>query len=247
MKILEGERLIVALDLPTDVEVRRMFERLFPLVRFFKLGLEAFTAAGPDIVRDIKESGGRVFLDLKFHDIPRTVYRACRAALEHGVDIIDVHASGGYSMMREAARALEDWRGVVGPGPEGDTFPVVIGVTLLTHIGALEYGRIFGSNSGAPAVFAERLAGLAREAGLQGVVCSGREAGGIRAMAGENFLIVTPGVRPAGSDVGGHARAVTPLEALSNGADLVVVGRPITGAGDPAGAARSILEDISGA
>jgi orotidine-5'-phosphate decarboxylase len=220
-----------------------MFRRLQPRVRFFKLGLEAYSACGPSIVRRIKEEGGRVFLDLKYHDIPRTVHRACRAALDLGVDLLNVHAGGGGQMMREAARAREAWRCGAGAGDDSP-FPAIIGVTLLTHIGPEEFETVFGPRPSGPEAFVERLAILARDSGLQGIVASGREAPLIRKTIGKDFLIVTPGVRPAGADDGGHARKVTPLEALRNGSDMIVMGRPITGAKDPAAAAGQILSMI---
>ncbi len=244
MKLVPEERLIVALDLPSKERIYGMFELLFPTVKFFKLGLEAYSACGPALVREIKESGGSVFLDLKFHDIPRTVHRACLAALELGADIVNVHASGGGLMMAEAAEARKIWMKKQERAGGGGIFPAIIGVTLLTHVGEEEYRKVFGSTRLGPTDFVARLARLARESGLQGVVSSGREARMIRKEAGEDFLIVTPGVRPAGSDDGGHARKVTPAEALSNGADLLVVGRPITGSDDPASAARGIIDEI---
>jgi orotidine-5'-phosphate decarboxylase len=185
-----------------------MFETLFPTVKFFKLGLEAYSACGPSLVRFIKNSGGSVFLDLKFHDIPRTVQRACLAALELGADIINVHASGGALMMKEAAGAGVIWREKVEVRGRKELFPAIIAVTLLTHIGEEEFCRIYGATSLEPAGFVERLSIMVRESGLQGVVASGRETRMIRDKLGEDFLIVTPGVRPAGTEDGGHARKV---------------------------------------
>lgn len=239
------ERLIVALDLPSQTHIYQMFERLFPTIRFFKLGLEAYAACGPAIVRTIKEAGGLVFLDLKYHDIPQTVHRACLAGLELGADLINLHASGGIAMMEEAARAREVWRKEAGGEERREPFPAIIGVTLLTHIGREEYLKIFGQSALDAPDFVVRLSLLARDAGLQGVVASGHEIQMIRKAVGEGFLIVTPGIRPAGEDTGGHARRVTPADALANGADLIVVGRPITGASDPLSAAQSILEEMS--
>jgi len=246
MRIENDMRLIVALDLPSRDEIHGMFETLFPTVKFFKLGLEAYSACGPPIVEAIKSSGGRVFLDLKFHDIPITVHRACLAALRLGADIVNLHASGGMTMMREAARAREAWFSETGRKDPNDIFPAIIGVTLLTHIGEEEYESIYGSASVGPAGFVEKLAVMVRDSGLQGVVSSGREARAIRERTGENFLIVTPGVRPAGSDTGGHERKVTPAEAIANGSDLLVVGRPITGFADPLEAAKGVLAEIAG-
>ncbi len=246
MKIEKEMKLIVALDLPSRDEITGMFRTLYPTVKFFKLGLEAYSACGPSIVRSIKEAGGFVFLDLKFHDIPVTVHRACLAALRLGADIVNLHASGGSLMMKEAARAREIWlTEAAGRADTDDIFPAIIGVTLLTHIGREEYDTIYGSASIGPAGFVEKLALMARDSGLQGVVSSGREARAIREKTGEDFLIVTPGVRPPGSDTGGHARKVTPSEALSNGSDLIVVGRPVTGSADPLDAATQILDEIA--
>jgi orotidine-5'-phosphate decarboxylase len=244
MKIDTEKRLIVALDLPSREQIRKMFELLFPTVNFFKLGLEAYSACGPPIVREIKEMGGSVFLDLKFHDIPTTVHRACLAALDLGADIVNIHASGGGLMMSEAAEARRIWVDRQEGLSSADIFPAIIGVTLLTHVGEKEYYRVFGSTPVDPSNFVARLARLVRESGLQGVVSSGREARLIREEAGKDFLIVTPGIRPAGVDDGGHARKVTPTKALSNGSDLLVVGRPITGAEDPVGEAKRIIDEM---
>jgi len=246
MNIENSERLIVALDLPTRDKICRMYDLLFPTVRTFKLGLQAYAACGPSIVEMIKAAGGCVFLDLKYHDIPATVHRACLAALELGVDMINVHASGGRTMMAAAARARELWIGQNGGQGGGSPFPAIIAVTLLTNIGKDEYREIFGPEAAEPSSFVGKLSLMARDSGLQGVVASGREARLIRETAGEDFLIVTPGVRPAGEEDGGHARKVTPAEAISSGADFIVVGRPITASPDPLEAAMGILEEIRG-
>ncbi len=246
MNIESGERLIVALDLPTRDTIYRMYDLLFPAVKTFKLGLQAYAACGPSIVETIKDSGGDVFLDLKYHDIPATVHRACLAALELGVDMINVHASGGRTMMEAAARARELWVGRGGVRGGSSLFPAIIAVTLLTNIGKDEYREIFGPEAVEPNSFVGKLSLMAKDSGLQGVVASGREARLIREMTADDFLIVTPGVRPAGAEDGGHARRVTPVEAISNGADFIVVGRPITASPDPLEAAMSILEEIRG-
>ena len=245
MKISSDRRLIVALDLPSRNQVHKMFETLFPTVKFFKLGIEAYSTCGPSLVKSIKDSGGLVFLDLKFHDIPRTVHRACLASLELGADMINVHASGGGLMMEEAARARDIWIAGKRVRDRDGLFPAIIAVTLLTHIGEEEYYRVYGSIPLEPAGFVERLSLLVKESGLQGVVASGRETRLIREKVGEDFLIVTPGVRLSGAADGGHARRVTPAEALSNGSDFIVVGRPITEAPEPLGAAKMILEEIA--
>ncbi len=245
MKIESEKRLIVALDFPSEDQIYDMIETLFPTVKFFKIGLEAYSACGPSLVQFIKKSGGSVFLDLKFHDIPRTVQRACLAALELGADIINVHASGGALMMKEAAGARVIWREKAGGRGREELFPAIIAVTLLTHIGEGEYYKIYGATPLSPGGFVEKLSISVKESGLQGVVASGRETRMIRDKLGEDFLIVTPGVRPAGAEDGGHVRKVTPVEAINNGSDLIVVGRPITGAEEPLSAAKVILDEMT--
>lgn len=217
-----------------------MARRVAPEAGVLKLGLEAFVAEGPALVREIVAAGAAVFLDLKLHDIPNTVGRAAAAAVATGAAIVNCHASGGRDMMRafgDGGRAAAARAAL--PAPK------LIAVTVLTSLdaGALAAMGVVGS----PREAAVRLAALAREAGLDGVVCSPEEIAAIRAACGKDFLLVVPGVRPAGAALGDQKRVATPADAIRAGADLLVVGRPITGAPDPAAAARAIVAEIAAA
>jgi orotidine-5'-phosphate decarboxylase len=225
------DRLIVALDVDSRERAERLIEELGPHVGMFKVGKELFTAEGPDMVRTIVESGGRVFLDLKFHDIPNTVAKAVGSAAQLGAFFVTLHASGGRAMLEAAASALP---------AEGTQ---LLGVTVLTsHTD--ESLRETGAR-GTVVETVQRLAVLARESGIDGVVCSPHEVSLIRESAGDDLVIVTPGIRPKGSAKGDQARVTTPLEALRLGVDYIVVGRPITEAASPRDAARSIVDELS--
>lgn len=230
---MNSPRVIVALDYASAEEATAFVARVTPSHCWLKVGLELYTAAGPMFVRRLKELGFRVFLDLKFHDIPNTVERACRQAATLGVDLLTVHCLGGRAML-EAAR-----RGV------GDTpaRPRVIGVTLLTSLEARDTLEIGISGDIASRTLA--LAELARSAGLDGVVCAPTEAQVLRSRLGPDFLLVTPGIRPAGDAVGDQRRVATPAQALASGADLLVIGRPVTQAADPSAALLSIEREIA--
>jgi orotidine-5'-phosphate decarboxylase len=226
--------LIVALDFPSLPEALALREALDGLVDFFKVGKELFTAVGPEILQRL--SPARVFLDLKFHDIPRTVAGAVRAAVRHGVAIVDVHASGGRAMMSAAAAAARE---AVGPRR-----PLVLGVTVLTHLADEDLESLgFRENSREQVL---RLARLAAQSGLDGVVASALEVEAIRAEFGERLQILVPGVRPAWSkDSLDQKRVATPSEAARLGASYVVVGRAISLDPSPRAAAERILEEIS--
>ncbi|WP_288130220.1 orotidine-5'-phosphate decarboxylase [Microbulbifer sp.] len=224
---------IVALDYDTPEAALAMAERLDPAKCRVKVGKELFTIAGPDLVRALVKSGFDVFLDLKFHDIPNTVAAAVKAAAQLGVWMVNVHASGGERMMRAAAEAL---------APLGSDKPLLIGVTVLTSTAEEELPAIGVSRPLAEQVKA--LAELAKASGLDGVVCSAMEAQALKAACGEDFALVTPGIRPAGSASDDQRRIVTPSEALKNGSDYLVIGRPITGASDPLAALDAILSEI---
>jgi len=230
-------RLAVALDLPDRASLLAMARRVAPEAGFLKLGLEAFVAEGPSLVRDVVASGTDVFLDLKLHDIPNTVGRAAAAAGATGAAIVNCHASGGRDMMRAFGEA-----GRAGAAKAGRPVPRLIAVTVLTSLDGPALGEI--GFSGAPRDAAVRLAALAQDSGLDGVVCSPEEIAAIRAACGEDFLLVVPGVRPTGEERGDQRRVATPAEAIRAGADLLVVGRPITSAADPAAAAREIVREI---
>jgi orotidine-5'-phosphate decarboxylase len=226
------KRVIVALDVPAAKDALALAARLDPKLCGVKVGRELFVAAGPSVVAQLQERGFEVFLDLKFHDIPNTVAGACRSAARLGVWMLNVHASGGPAMMRAARDALS---GVVRP-------PLLIGVTILTSLGDADLPSIgFAGSAHDNAV---RLARLARECGLDGVVCSAQEAPAMRAAAGADFTLVTPGIRLASDAKADQSRTVTPPEAARLGADYLVIGRPITQSKDPVATLESIRASL---
>ena len=233
-------RLAVALDLPDHAALLAMARRVAPEAGILKLGLEAFVAEGPSLVCTLVESGAGVFLDLKLHDIPNTVSRAAAAAVRTGASIVNCHAAGGTEMMKafgEGARAAAAKAGL--------KTPKLIAVTILTSLDAAAVRAV--GLEGSPREVALRLAILAKESDLDGIVCSPEEIETIRAACGGDFLLVVPGVRPRGEAAGDQRRVATPSDAIRAGADLLVVGRPITGASDPAAAARAIVAEIAAA
>ena len=231
------DRIIVALDVAERSSALRLVESLSGLVGMFKVGSQLFTAEGPGLVREIVEAGERVFLDLKFHDIPNTVAGSAEAAARLGVSIFNVHAMGGAEMMRAAAHAVKD-RGILWM-----TRPAVLGVTVLTSMDAGNLNDVgIESDVNTEVV---RLATLARDSGLDGVVASPREIRLIREfVASEGFIILTPGIRPSWAATGDQKRIATPLDAIRDGADFMVIGRAITDSKDPRAAAERILEEI---
>ena len=229
-----GPRLIVALDYADASRALAMASRLESSRCRLKIGKELFTAAGPEVVRALVAMGFEVFLDLKFHDIPNTVAGAVRAAASLGVWMVNVHASGGRRMMEAARDAL---------GAPGEGVPLLIAVTVLTSLERADLAET--GIDVAPEQQVQRLASLSMAAGLDGVVCSAREATMLRAALGSRPVLVTPGIRPAGSDVGDQRRTLGPADALRAGSDFLVVGRPITGAVDPGAALREILSEMS--
>ena len=234
------ERLAVALDLAGREEILAAARLLAPEVGVFKLGLQAFVSEGPDLVRAVVALGARVFLDLKLHDIPNTVERAAAAAVSTGAAIVNCHASGGAEMMsafRDGGRNQAARLGL--PRPR------LIAVTVLTSLDAAGLAAV--GLSGTPHEAALRLALLAKESGLDGVVCSPEEIEAIRSSCGRDFFLVVPGVRPAGEAPGDQKRVATPAEAIARGADLLVVGRPILGATDPVAAARAVVAEMESA
>jgi orotidine-5'-phosphate decarboxylase len=228
-------KLIIALDLATAELAFRMAEQLRRQAGLFKVGLELFSAEGPTLVRELVRLGASVFLDLKFHDIPNTVRGAAREAARLGVTLLDVHASGGRQMMKAALEGVRE-------GASGAKTPLVLGVTILTSLAADDLAEIGWNDSPENSVI--RLARLAHLAGLGGVVASPHEAAAIRRALGPDFVIVTPGIRPAAA-TDDQSRVSTPEAAIRAGADYLVVGRPITQAPDPTAAAEAILEEIA--
>lgn len=228
MKSPQDKPFFVALDVPTAAEAVDLAHRLRGHVGGYKVGLELFCSTGPAIVEQI--GAADVFLDLKFHDIPNTVRGAALGAAQLGVKIFNVHCLGGLEMMRAAAEAAK----------EVNSSSKVIGVTILTSHDRPSLERIGLDEE--PEAAVRRLARLAREAGLDGVVCSAREIKAVREECGEDFLLVTPGIRPATAAIGDQKRVMTPAEAIKAGADWLVVGRPITGAEDVVTAAKGLFD-----
>jgi orotidine-5'-phosphate decarboxylase len=229
------ERLCIALDFGMREEILAAARRFAPKVGWLKVGLEAFTAIGPRIVSEVAETGARVFLDVKLHDIPTTVARAVAAAARSGAAMLNVHAFGG----REMLTAARDAAGA------GDGAPTLVAVTLLTSLDPRALADL--PVTGNPEGIARRLALLARECGLDGVVCAPRDLAAVKGACGAAFLAVVPGIRPAGSEPFDQKRVATPSAALAAGADLLVVGRPITAASDPDAALDSVIAEIQSA
>lgn len=235
----QRSRLIIALDVATAREAREIFAATRDSADMFKIGSQLFTAAGPDLVREIVGAGGRVFLDLKFHDIPNTVAAAGVEAARLGVSIFNVHASGGREMMQRVAGSVSE-----AAEREGFARPAIIGVTVLTSQSAGTLEEVRGMDVQIAEEVA-RLARLAAKCGLDGVVASPLEVQAVRQAVGrEPFLVVTPGVRPAGAAPEDQKRFTTPANAIRAGADWVVVGRAITNASSPSRAAEEICREI---
>ncbi len=226
------KRIAVALDTSDRGEIVRLARALQGRVGTVKLGLEAFTTGGPDLVLEVNDLGTPVFLDLKLHDIPNTVERAARNAARLGVAMLTVHASGGTAMLKAA----------VAGAASAEHAPVVVAVTVLTSLddAALAELGVPGGTAARVRAWAE----MARRAGCGGVVCSPREAAALRRALGKNLLLVTPGIRPVGEAAGDQRRFATPAAAVAAGADILVIGRPITAAPDPAAAADAILAEL---
>jgi len=222
-------RIIVALDLPSGEAALALARQLSPHPGLFKVGLQLYTAAGPEIVRALRDLGGRVFLDLKLHDIPNTVARAIESANSLGIEMLTLHLSGGRAMIAAAVAAN---------GAE----MLLLGVTVLTSADQTMLREVGVGSSVEEQVV--RLAGLGFESGISGFVASPREITPLRAALGEGVKIVTPGIRPAGSAPDDQRRTMTPREALHAGADFLVIGRPITAAKDPRGALEQIVADV---
>ena len=231
------ERLILALDLDDLDRAKAMVSLLAGEVGMFKVGKQLFTHAGPSAVRLIQETGGEVFLDLKFHDIPTTVAKAAVEATRLGVKMFDVHASGSLEMMRQTVKEV---RRVC--RQESLRKPIMLAVTVLTSLKKSDLERVGVEDDVANQVI--RLALLTQEAGMDGVVTSPHEAAGIRAACGRRFIIVSPGIRPHRGKRNDQKRVMTPEEAIRAGVDYIVVGRPITEARDPLSAAREVVSEM---
>lgn len=234
---MADERLIVALDFHTMDDVKKLVETLGDSVNFYKVGMELFYSVGPGVVGWLKEQDKKIFLDLKLHDIPNTVAGGLCSLMGLGADILNVHASGGFAMMKTAADALR-----AEASKRGVECPKLIAITVLTSINDAEWADLGFTLKMANQVV--RLAKLAQKAGLDGVVASPQEAKLIRDACGENFLLITPGVRPAGANIDDQSRIATPAAALQNGASKLVIGRPIRAAQNPREAAEKILAEM---
>ena len=233
------DRLIVALDFPTLEQAKACVIELGDAVSYYKVGMELYYAVGSEIISFLKAQGKHVFLDLKLQDIPNTVAHALTVLSDLGADMMNVHAVGGKKMMAEAVKAVHE-----AAEKAGRPAPKLIAVTILTSMDNEQFTDLNYKNTIAEQVIS--LAKLAKEAGMDGVVASPQEAAGIRAACGEGFLIVTPGVRPAGSSLDDQKRVATPSGALKNDSSHIVVGRPITKAEDRQAAAAAIVEEIKG-
>jgi len=225
---MSDSKIIVALDYPTMDAAVALANQLDPQRCKLKVGKELFTRSGPRVVEQLTTAGFDIFLDLKYHDIPTTVAKACRAAADLGVWMMNVHTLGGPAMMTAARDALA----------QDETRPLLIGVTLLTSMDETTFQHIGLTGTISDTVL--RLAQLADQSGLDGVVCSAQEATQLRTQHGEKFQLVTPGIRPANSDTGDQHRTMTPAEAMAAGSSYLVIGRPITGANNPMQALEAI-------
>jgi len=224
---------IVALDYPSRREALALVESLGEAATFYKVGLELYTRAGPDLVRELRDRGKRVFLDLKLHDIPTTVAGAVRAAVELDVQLLTVHTAGGADMMGAAADAAGGR-------------PTLLGVTLLTSLSPTDVETVWGRSMSSLREEVVRLATLARDSGLPGIVASPQEAEGVRRKLGPDFVILTPGIRLAGGDTHDQARVATPADAARAGANYLVLGRAVTAADDPVAAMEQVRAELAG-
>ncbi|MCF6434027.1 orotidine-5'-phosphate decarboxylase [Pseudoalteromonas sp. MMG022] len=233
MSQTDSKKVLIALDYDDKQAALTFVKQLSPSLCRLKVGKEMFTYFGPEFVKELVELGFDVFLDLKFHDIPNTVAKAVTAAAELGVWMVNVHASGGLEMMQKAKGALAKY---------GDKAPLLIAVTVLTSMDQGQLLRLGIEKT--PQEQVVYLAKLAKEAGLDGVVCSAQEAQLLKSQLGEEFKLVTPGIRPAGSDAGDQKRIMTPQKAVEAGSDYLVIGRPITQADNPLETLKEINKSI---
>jgi orotidine-5'-phosphate decarboxylase len=232
------ERIIVALDVPDEQSAIALVDQL-PQVGFWKVGLELFTSTGPRILELLKSRNKRIFLDLKFDDIPNTVAGACRSAARYGVDLLTIHTTCGRDALKAATQAAQSGAAQVGVKP-----PKLIAITLLTSISARQLAFDLKIPLELPEYILE-MALLAKETGVDGAVCSPQEVAQLRDTCGNDFLLVCPGVRPIWADMGDQKRSLTPAQAMQAGADYLVIGRPITAASDPGVAWQRISEELT--
>ncbi|MGI5879785.1 MAG: orotidine-5'-phosphate decarboxylase [Syntrophomonadaceae bacterium] len=235
------DRIILALDVDTEKQALSLVERLSPTIGVFKVGMQLYNSCGPQIVEKINQAGGKVFVDLKFHDIPNTVAAAGKVLTRLGCYMFNIHAAGGREMMSQLVKGVQEEAALKKINP-----PLILAVTVLTSISQsqLENDMFITDKSVEDTVVA--WARMAQECGINGVVCSPQEITAIRNTCGKEFKIVTPGIRPAWSAANDQKRITTPKEALTMGADYMVIGRPITAADNPESAALRIIEELEG-
>ncbi len=229
--------IIAALDLPDAEEALKLAEAIAPAVGAFKIGKELFVSAGPDIVKRVRDTGTSVFLDLKFHDIPNTVAKAVASAVRLDVQMLTVHTCGGSTMLERALEGANE-----AAAETGNEAPLILGVTVLTSMDENDLNEVGVPRQPGDQVI--HLAQLATKAGLKGLVCSPKEIAPLREVLPSEVELVTPGIRPAGADTGDQKRVMTPADAISAGANWLVIGRPIYGADNPRAAAEGILESL---
>ncbi len=235
------ERIVLALDIDTHAEALTLVKELTPYVGVFKIGMQLFNSIGPAIVQEVNELGGKVFVDLKFHDIPNTVGAAGKVLTRLNSFMFNVHAAGGREMMQKAADDAKAEAAKLGINP-----PIILAVTVLTSISNQQLQEEMHVNGMDVQELAVKWAVMAKESGLDGVVCSPKEITAIRQACGPDFKIVTPGIRPRWSEANDQKRITTPRDALDLGADYMVIGRPITQAESPKAAALKIIEELEG-
>lgn len=224
--------IILALDVPTQDLALHWVKTLRGRVTIFKVGMQLFYRYGPDIVRRVQDAGGQVFLDLKLHDIPNTVARACESILDLNVTFLTLHISGGYSMLEEAQQVVEN------------SSTRLLGITALTSLDSESLQAVYPDLQQSPSEWALHLVGLARQAGLYGVVCSAAENRSIRQQYGSQLRLINPGIRPSGTDIHDQKRVLSPREAMAAGANFLVMGRPILQAPNPEALVESILQEV---
>ncbi len=232
------DRIIVPLDVSTEEAAIALVDQL-PEVTFWKVGLELFVSSGPGILAALKNRQKRIFLDLKFHDIPNTVAGACRAAAHYGVDLLTIHANCGVEALKLASLAVQEGADTAGVSP-----PKLIAITLLTSLSSRQLAFELKIPLELPE-YALQMALMAQESGLDGAVCSPQEVANLRQICGDDFLLVCPGVRPSWATTGDQKRSLTPAQALKAGADYLVIGRPITAAADPKLAWQRICDELA--
>lgn len=234
------EKLVLAMDVSNLADAEKIVTELTDYVGVFKVGKELFTAEGPAVFRMIKEKGGKIFADLKYHDIPNTVASAARVLTRHGVEIFNVHAQGGYEMIKTTKEAIVDEASKLGVKP-----PVMLAVTVLTSLSDEDMKRLNINSTAKEYVL--HLAKLAKEAGADGVVCSPQEVEMLKKELGKEFVVLTPGIRPLWSEKGDQKRIMTPADAVKADVDYIVIGRPILKAENRVEAAKKVIDEMEGA